>query len=351
MCRDNWRRELKDPYMKQNEENSQFQDIVKGDVLNMYMNHPYPSYSKEERRNIFAAELCRYRFLGLESFLLGARLIDVGCGTGHRVIPIAQHFGVREYVGIDHSAVSLQVARTLAEELDMKNVTLLEGDLFKLPYDDATFDIVISQGVLHHTSDPYRGFKELVRLCRPGGFVNIFLYNRWNHWRHNIQKNKVNRLAGPDLEKRFKVAHALYGTKPIEQMTPAEIAGFYDQYCHPHKSDHTIVETLDWFKKQGLSYWGSYPPLRFRDFIAMAQYRAALSKDHPFFHTRLSETITGAAEKLPSMGARIPPFDEPSVLHRFFWQAMYALQGARGRYSGGAALCGRKQPVRELSGT
>src|SRR5690242_7780118 len=63
-----------------------FNDTVKQDVLKMYMRHPYPSYSQTERRNIFAAELCRYRYLGLEPVMSNARLIDVGCGTGHRVI-------------------------------------------------------------------------------------------------------------------------------------------------------------------------------------------------------------------------------------------------------------------------
>src|SRR3712207_3374697 len=122
-----------------------------------------------------------------------------------------------------------------------------------------------SQGVLHHTSEPYRGFKELVRVCKPGGFVDIYLYNKWNHWRHNMQKEKVSKLAGEDIEKRFEVAHKLYGKKPIEEMTPAEIAGFYDQYCHPHKSDHTVGETLSWFDEQGLDYWGSYPALGILD--------------------------------------------------------------------------------------
>ena len=187
-------------------------DNIKPDVLRMYLSYPYPNYSAAERAAIFPAELCRYRFLGLEPFLAGARLIDVGCGTGHRVMPLAKHFGVREYVGFDHSSTSLAVARTLATELQFPNATFHEGDLFALPYPDASFDVVISQGVLHHTSDPWRGFRELVRICTPGGFVNIFLYNKWNHWRHNLQKERVNRLAGDDVEKRFDVAHRLYGT-------------------------------------------------------------------------------------------------------------------------------------------
>lgn len=318
-------------------------DAVKTPVLQMYMEYPYPNYSKEEREQIFAAELTRYRFLGLEEFLPRARIIDVGCGTGHRVIPIAKHFGVKEYVGLDHSTASLSVAKALAEELNFKQATLVEGDIFNLPYPDEAFDIVISQGVLHHTSEPYRGFKELVRVCRPGAFVNIYLYNKWNHWRHNMQKGKVNRLAGEDIEKRFEVAHRLYGTKPVEEMTPAEIAGFYDQYCHPHKSDHTVGETLLWFDEQGLDYWGSYPALGLLDFIAMAQFRGALLKQHPHFHTKSTALMVKMAAKLPRLGKDRPPFIRPALRHQIFWQTLYALQGSRGRYSGGPALCGRKR--------
>ncbi len=320
----------------------EYVDKVKTDVLRMYMQFPYPNYSIEERHNIFAAELGRYRFLGLEKFLPDARIIDVGCGTGHRVMPIAKHFGVKEYVGIDHSIASLKVAEDLAKEMEFKRATLVEGDIFNLPYPDGSFDIVISQGVLHHTSDPYGGFKEIVRICRRGGFVDIFLYNKWNHWRHNMQKDKVNRLAGSDIDKRFEVAHRLYGKKPIADMTPHEIAGFYDQYCHPHKSDHSIGETLSWFKKQGLDYWGSYPPLGFLDFIAMAQYRGDLIGEYPHFHNERTEMIVRMAMKLPRAEKVSPPFQTPTLLHQCVWQAIYALQGSRGQYSGGPALCGRK---------
>lgn len=318
-------------------------DAVKKPVLEMYMQHPYPSYSKEEREQIFAAELARYRFLGLEKFLPGARVIDVGCGTTHRVMPIAQHFGVKEYVGVDHSTASLNVGRALADELGFKQATLIEGDVFNLPFEAESFDIVISQGVLHHTSDPYKGFRGLVKICKTGGFVDIYLYNKWNHWRHNMQKAKVSRLGGDDIHKRFEVAHALYGTKRLEDMTPAEIAGFYDQYCHPHKSDHTIGETLDWFASENLEYWGSYPPLGLRDFLSMAQFRGDLREKHPHFHTRKAAMIVNLAMKLPRPRMSGPPFVTPTVFHQLFWQTVYAIQGAGGKYSGGPAFCGRKK--------
>jgi ubiquinone/menaquinone biosynthesis C-methylase UbiE len=315
---------------------------IKGDVLRMYLAHPYPNYSASERRAIFPAELARYRFLGLESFLPNARVIDVGCGTGHRVMPMAQHFGVGEYVGFDHSTASLDVARALARELQFPNVTFAEGDLFALPFPDASFDVVISQGVLHHTSDPLRGFRELVRVCKPNGFIAIYLYNKFNHWRHNLQKARVDRLSGNDVERRFETAYELYGTRPLTEMSPADIAGFYDQYCHPHKSDHTVGETLEWFDAHGLQYWGSYPPLGFKDFLAMAQYRGQLASRHPGFHTSIAATIVKAAMAAPRVATGSPPFRYPTVFHRFMWQLIYAIQGSRGKYSGGPALCGRK---------
>jgi ubiquinone/menaquinone biosynthesis C-methylase UbiE len=319
-----------------------FKDGVKPDVWRMYMDHPYPNYTRKERENIFAAELCRYRYLGLEPFMRGARIADIGCGTGHRVIPMAQHFGVNQYLGLDHSSASLHVAEELCEELGIKNAALYEGDVFKLPFEDGSFDIVICQGVLHHTSDPYRGFKELVRICRPGGFINVYPYNRYNHWRHNLQKAKVSRLGGSNLANRFEVAHRLYGVKPIVEMTPAEIAGFYDQYCHPHESDHTIGGTLAWFDDQRLQYWGAYPPMRIGDFVGMAQYRGELLAQYPNFHTKLARRIVALSLLFPSMEAKAPPFKRPNIFDRFFWQFLYAFQGSRGRYSGGPSLCAKK---------
>lgn len=313
-------------------------DPVKADVLQTYLQYPYPRYSAAELERIKPAELCRYRYLGIEHVMRGARVLDVGCGTAHRVMPMAKHFGAAAYFGLEQSAASIAVARELAEQIGM-NAVIVEGDLFSLPFPDSSFDVVISQGVLHHTSDPWRGFAELVRVCKRGGFVEIYLYNWWNHLRHNRQKARVDRQAGADLHQRLRVAHQLYGTKPLEEMTASEVAGFVDQYCHPHKSDHTVEETLARFDESGLEYWGSYPPLRFRDFAGMVQYRSSLSSHYA---RRSSRIVSRLLTALPAMGRTVPPFSRPSAAHSLLFQMAYAIQGAGGSYSGGPAFCGRK---------
>src|SRR5262245_21523152 len=231
----------------------------------------------------------------------------------------------------------------LAEEEAFDRFVPVEGDVFSIPYPDESFDVVMCQGVLHHTADPFRGLREVVRVCRRGGLVSIFLYNRWNHWRHNLQKDRVTRLAGDDIEERFRVAHRLYGSKPLNRMSPEEIATFYDQYCHPHKSDHTIGETLSWFDRVGLTYWGSYPPLRIRDFVACAQERARLLSEYPLLFSDAGRLTTTIALRLPAAEIVPPPFRRPTLIHRFFWQAVYAWHGRHGTYSGGAMLCGLRR--------
>lgn len=314
---------------------------IKRSVLAMYMAHPFPQWSKEERYGRLAFEICRYKFLGLDEFMPGARFLEVGCGTGMRSMLVAQHYGVKEFVGFDHSKASLEVAKKLAVEDNYDRFTPVEGDLFNVPYPNESFDIVVSWGVLHHTHDPFRGLQEMVRLCRPGGFVALYLYNKWNHWRHNMQKNKVSRLAGEDFEKRFEVAHELYGVKPVEEMSPEEVAYFYDKYCHPHKSDHTYGETLSWLEQLGLRFWGSFPPLGFRDALGYIQYRGSLSEKFPI-RVSSSKRLVMIASKFPKFDQKTPPYKRPGPLQQFIWQTALAWAGRHGEYSDGSAMSARK---------
>lgn len=319
---------------------------IKKSVRDMYMAHPFPQLTHEERHRVLPVQLCRFKFLGLDQAMRGARVLDVGVGTGQKVL-VPKYLGVREYIGFDQSTASLHIAARTAREEGFEHFTPVEGDLFNLPFPDNSFDVVISWGVLHVTSDPVRGLREIVRVCRPGGFVGIFLYNKWKHWRHNLRKNKVDRMAGPNFEDRFRVAHRLYGSKPVEEMTPGEIVVFYDRYCVPFKSDHTYGETLRWFDELGLEYWGSTPPLGFRDFLRYLQQLRGILADRarsPNAST-LARTAAKAARlagKLPSLGEPAMPLRRPGLLHRFFWQTLLVWQGRHGHESHSASFSARK---------
>jgi SAM-dependent methyltransferase len=315
---------------------------IKARVLEMYLQHPYPNYNAAQRRQYFPAELMRYRYLGFEPHMPGARFLDVGCGTGDRSMLACKHYGVKEFVGLDHSSASLAIAREHAKEEGFDRFRGVEGNVLELPFPDASFDIAVSWGVLHHTSDAYRGFRELVRVCRPGGFVGIYLYNLYGHWRHNMQKAKVSRLGGADIDKRFEVAHRLYGEKPASEMSPDEVASFYDKYCHPHKTDHTIRETLEWFDSMNCEYTGSYPPLLIGDGIACMQYRATMMDEYPVVRPR-NRIACRLASKLPSLGQEKTQYARPGLASRILWQAGWAWMGRHGKYSMGSAMGARKR--------
>lgn len=255
---------------------------------------------------------------------------------------IAQRLAVREFVGLDHSTASLAIAKKTAEEIGFDRFTPVEGDVLNLPFESESFDIAVSWGVLHHTSDPLKSLKELVRVCKPGGCVGVYLYNWWGHWRHNRQIARVSRLGGENITSRFEVAMRLYGKRQVEDMSPSDIASFYDKYCHPHKSDHTYGETLEWFDDLGLHFSGSYPPLLLKDTVGCLQHRASLADEFPIAKAR-DRYVVGVAQRLPHLDADASQYGRPSLFHRALWQAVYAWMGRHGGYSMGSALGARKR--------
>jgi ubiquinone/menaquinone biosynthesis C-methylase UbiE len=103
-----------------------------------------------------------------------ARCLDVGCGGGYvlRELQRLGSGGVRELHGIDVSDVALREAR---QQAPAARLILAQGE--RLPYPDATFDVVVCLGNLEHFIDPPAGARELARVCRQDGRVWILLPN------------------------------------------------------------------------------------------------------------------------------------------------------------------------------
>jgi ubiquinone/menaquinone biosynthesis C-methylase UbiE len=98
-------------------------------------------------------------------------VLDVACGGGIVVCAFAPV--VRHATGIDMTPAMLDRARLLAAEKGLTNVTWREGDVTALPYPDGTFTIVVTRFAVHHFPDPDAVFREMVRVCAPGGRVVV----------------------------------------------------------------------------------------------------------------------------------------------------------------------------------
>ena len=100
--------------------------------------------------------------------------LDAGAGSGVCTLALAER--ARIAIGVDLSGGSLQTARHLASEVGRTNVTFSQSDLQRLPFDDETFDLVYSWGVVDHAVAPRRTMSEMVRVLRPGGYLIIAVY-------------------------------------------------------------------------------------------------------------------------------------------------------------------------------
>jgi ubiquinone/menaquinone biosynthesis C-methylase UbiE len=129
-----------------------------------------------------AAEALRYKyhyhlpplFDRLAAEFPGGSLLEVGCSMGNDTIQFARR-GMR-VTGIDitEAAIELIQARFQMEGLpgDFR-----VADAENLPFDDNTFDVAYSFGVLHHTPDTAGAIEELRRVLKPGGKAVVMLYN------------------------------------------------------------------------------------------------------------------------------------------------------------------------------
>jgi SAM-dependent methyltransferase len=101
-------------------------------------------------------------------------VLDIGCGPG-RVLGFLAGRGVR-CIGLDRSPVSVGLA---VERYHRPGVV---GDNLRLPFADSTADVIISDGVIHHTEDPRAAFLENCRILKPGGRMYLAVYKPFGRY-------------------------------------------------------------------------------------------------------------------------------------------------------------------------
>ena len=321
-------------------------EFIHTKVNNLYEEVPYPLWDHKKRVSKLPNEILRYKYLNIDHVLENANVLDVGCGTGNRSILAAKYFKVKKLYGFDACKKSLEIASKVAKEENFDNFIPIHGDLFNLPFDDNFFDVVISWGVLHHTYNPKLGLKEMHRVCKYDGYIGFFVYNSFADWRHNLQRKDVLSNGGKTTEEKLSYALKHYGKtnkykglKKIEDFSQELLTEFRDEFIHPHKSDHTINEILDWQKELSIEFSGSFPPMRFRDTISWIKDRYQMRKKYPISKSKLVNLVGFISSLFP----RRKLFCKlPSKFHIVLWHLFYFLQGADGSFSHGPVIAGKK---------
>jgi 2-polyprenyl-3-methyl-5-hydroxy-6-metoxy-1,4-benzoquinol methylase/uncharacterized protein YbaR (Trm112 family) len=206
--------------------------------------------------------------------LAGARVLDVGCGSGSLTRQVAAN-GAGLVVALDmNEAVDELFKRARGQA----NLHVVQANLLALPFPERSFDVVWCCGVIHHTPDAAVAFAALTQQVRPGGLLYIWVYpRRFNPFRATkdvLEKVGLRRLSPREILRLAKVIsypslalHWFYrlvrrlpGLQPrgawaartVKPRTLGEVQMSWNDALTPrYDSRHSEEEVIGWFRAAG----------------------------------------------------------------------------------------------------
>ena len=254
-------------------------------VKAFYEETPFPNYEDHDslrslmekaRRGLYARALD-------QAIPYNSAVLEVGCGTGQ--LSNFLGIGCRNVVGVDLCLNSLRLGEQFRRHHALDRVQFAQMNLFRPCLKPAQFDTLLCNGVLHHTPDPYGGFRSLLPLLKPGGHCVVGLYNKYGRLMTDLRR-QVFRLTGGRGKWIDPVLRNGW------QGEAKSRAWFADQYRHPHESKHTVGEVLRWFDECGIEFVRGVPSIS----PEKQRFNSANLFDPEPRGTRLDHVLTQARE-------------------------------------------------------
>jgi SAM-dependent methyltransferase len=217
-----------------------------------YEDNPFPNYDDFDSAGSLIDKARKGLFAKLldDQVPYGARVLECGCGTGQLTNFLS--ISNRTVIGTDLCVNSLKMATAFKQRNDLDRAHFLQMNLFRPAFKPGAFDLVISNGVLHHTSDPFLGFSTIAQLVRPGGYILIGLYHKYGRLATDIRRFVFNATNDSML---FLDRHASDTNVSAQKRR----AWFVDQYKNPHESKHTVGEVIGWLNAIGFEFVHAIP--------------------------------------------------------------------------------------------
>lgn len=256
--------------------------VVKDDVSQkvraQYEENPYPRW-------VSACPVIAggNAFTSMPAWLAAKEFLVAGCGTGWQPVMLSLMRPDARITGIDLSFASLAYARRKADELGIRNLNLMQGDILELGSMKERFDLIESMGVLHHMKDPAAGWRVLKGLLRPKGVMRIGLYSRPAR-RHLIEaQHQVKGLKLPPTPAGIRSCREIFMALPADHpyrgfMTSEDFFStsmVRDCLFHVQEHDFTLLEIATMLDDLGLEFRG-FAPL---DSLHRQGYAAMFPKD------------------------------------------------------------------------
>jgi ubiquinone/menaquinone biosynthesis C-methylase UbiE len=256
-------------------------------VRQQYEENPYPRWTRpapvKPAPGIAAYLREELGAAGLADAPAGAPLdiLIAGCGSGQQPIDAARRFPSAQILAVDLSLASLGYAQRKAAEAGVTNITFAQADILALDMTDRRFDVTEASGMLHHLADPFTGWRKLLGLLKPGGFMRVGLYSElarqdivtarefiaaggYDATADSIRSCRQNLMKARDPR-----LGALYASPDFYS-----ISGCRDLLFHVEEHRMTLPQIGAFLAEQGLAFLGFELPPR-----TAAQYRLRFPED------------------------------------------------------------------------
>lgn len=191
-------------------------------------------------------------------------ILIAGCGTGQQAVEMARRFPCGRITAFDLSLSSLAYAKRQAEDLALKNLHFLHGDILQIDGLTQQYDLVSCTGVLVLMADPFAAWQSLNKRLKPGGILQLALYSaiaRKPLAAAQACAAKIGGLHNADMVRRLReTLRAENGDRRFDLVLDVQdfytVSGCRDMLSAVRENQFALPEIRDFMRKTDLNLLG-----------------------------------------------------------------------------------------------